>query len=200
MLQGSQLEIICSGIWNMLRLTFPEPYLDTFHVLICDWEKVYGTNHADFPKFLFDFFLFKSPSKQHDHIPAEYFPIEGKKKSKYYTEYSDRLRKKPKKTQMFYLDLIQANTHWFQGDLNCFRTKLKTRWKSVRSFISSNCSHFLYSTSRAKGLLSVQYITIPFFSSEEKSQSNHSLWSISILLCHCYLYLNMFLFVLADNN
>lgn len=63
----------------MLRLTFPEPYLDAFHALIRAWEKVYGTNHAGFPKFLFDFFIFKSPSKQHDRIPAEYFPIQDKK-------------------------------------------------------------------------------------------------------------------------
>lgn len=78
----------------MLRFTFPEPYLDAFHALIRAWEKAYGRNHAGFPKFLFDFFIFKSPLKQHDHIPAEYFPVQEKKKSKDRTKYSDRLRKK----------------------------------------------------------------------------------------------------------
>lgn len=131
------------------------------------------------------FFIFKSPSKQHHHIPAEYFPIQ-EKKIKTCTKYSDRLRKKIPQT--IYLDLIQANTHWFQGDFNFFRIKLNLGLGvnlCVWSLISLNYSHFLYSTSSAKCMSSVQYIIIPFPSSEKKSQSNHNLWAISILLRHC---------------
>lgn len=93
MLQGSQLEIICPGIWNMLRLTFPEPDLDAFHVLICTWEKVYGIKHTGFSKLLFNFCTFKPPSKLWGHIPAEDFPVQDKNQ-KTCAMHSDNPRKK----------------------------------------------------------------------------------------------------------
>lgn len=75
------------------------------------------------------FFYLQIPIKAAWSHPCWVLPHTRQKNQKICTEYSNRLRKK--KTQTFYLDLIQANTHWFQGDSNWFRTKLKSQWKSL---------------------------------------------------------------------
>lgn len=94
-------------------------------------KKYRGQTMLAFPNFCL-IFLSSSPHQKHDHILAEYFPVQEKEKIKR-PALSIHIgwEKKKKKTQTFYLDLVHANTHWFQGDFNCFRTKLKTQWKSV---------------------------------------------------------------------
>lgn len=81
------------------------------------WEKVYWTNHAGFPKFLFDF-LSSNPHQAPSSHPCWVLPHTGKKKSR--PAQSIQIGWEKKIPQTIYLDLIQANTHWFQGDFNFF--------------------------------------------------------------------------------
>lgn len=91
-------------------------------------KKYMGQTMLAFPNF---YLIFLSSNPHQSSMIASLLSTSPykTKNQKICTEYSNRLRKK--KTQTFYLDLIQANTHWFQGDSNWFRTKLKSQWKSL---------------------------------------------------------------------
>lgn len=109
----------------MLRLTFPEPYLDAFHVLICTWEKVYGINHTGFSKLLFNFSIFKSPSKLRSHTPAEDFPVQDKNQKTSATHSDNPRKKKHSALTLCKQRLINSN-----GILIVLGLNLKTQWKS----------------------------------------------------------------------